>query len=341
MTSISVVIPLYNGKQFIEGALTSVLEQTLAPFEVIVVDDGSTDDGGALVTAMAVLDGPARHLSQPIKLLKQANRGQSSARNFGVSHASGDLIALLDQDDVWYPNHLKELAKPFEAASDGRPLGWVYSEVDEIDLDGMMVTQDFIRTHPGQHPKRDVFECLRYNMYVVPSATLILRQAFNAVGGFDERLAGYEDDDLFLRIFRAGYGNVFLDRALSKWRFHAESSSFTNRMRRSRAIYFRKWWDAYPDDLLQNRSVRRESLLPRFYPEALHEYIKVIQHGEIADINETREELLFVVNRMPGLRRKLFGYSLIAMRGPKAIEMARKRFYLRIYYRLIVRYLAL
>ena len=336
--SVSVVIPLYNGERFIKAALASVLGQTLLPSEIIVVDDGSTDNGPALVTAMAsemTMAIATGHPGRLITLLRQRNGGQSSARNFGIARCTGDYIALLDQDDLWYPNHLAELIKPFADQPPGRQLGWVYSDLDEIDSDGNMVTQCYLRTHPGTHPKRDVFECLRRNMYVVPSATLILRQAFEQVGGFDERLAGYEDDDLFLRIFRAGYSNVFLDTALSKWRFHAASSTFTNNsMRKSRTIYFRKWWDAFPDDPLQNRFPRRDLLLPRFYPEALNEYVKAMQHGEIADIVETREELLFIVTHMPGLKRKVFAYLLTAMRSPRVMETVLS---LRLYLRPIVR----
>ena len=330
-------MPLFNGAAFIEKALNSAMEQTLTPGEIIVVDDGSTDTGPALVKAMmAEMAAAMGNAAQPITLLSKPNGGQSSARNFGVAHAKGDLIALLDQDDVWYPNHLEELSKPFWDVA-GRRLGWVYSEMDEIDLAGTMVTQYFIQTHPGMHPKRNVFECLRYNMYVVPSATLISREAFDAVGGFDERLSGYEDDDLFLRIFRAGYSNVFIDMALTQWRFHAESSSFTNRMRQSRAIYLRKWWDAYPDDVLQNRSVRRDSLLPRFYPELVNDFMQALLDDNASDIDRTREDLLFIINRMPSLKPKLFGYSLVATRSPTVSQMLRKRVYLRLYYRLIVR----
>ena len=332
--TISVIIPLYNGERFIKAALTSVLEQTLLPTEIIVVDDGSTDDGPAIVRARAVEMSMAIATGHPgrlITLLTQRNGGQSSARNFGVSRCTGDYIAFLDQDDLWYSNHLAELIKPFVDQPEGKQLGWVYSEVDEIDFDDNMVTHCYIRTHPGAHPKRDVFECLRRNMYVVPSATLILRRAFNHVGGFDERFAGYEDDDLFLRIFRAGYGNAFVNTALSQWRFHAESSTFTNNsMRRSRSLYLRKWWDAYPDDLLQMRFVRRDLLLPRFYPEALNEYVKALRIGDPADIDETREELLFIVSHLPGLKRKVLAYLLTAMRSPKVMDaVLRMRLYLR------------
>src|SRR5882724_4095714 len=114
---ISAVIPLYNGEKYIEQALHSVLSQTLAPADIIVVDDGSTDGGAAIVEKMAAL--------HPIRLLCKENGGQSSARNLGIAHSGGDLIALLDQDDLWYPNHLEELVKPFlEPRS--KQLGWVY-----------------------------------------------------------------------------------------------------------------------------------------------------------------------------------------------------------------------
>ena len=99
LPSISAVIPLYNGSKFIEAALQSVFAQTIAPREVIVVDDGSTDQGPALVKAMAE--------RYPIVLLSQPNGGQSAARNFGVAHSTGELIALLDQDDIWYPPHIE------------------------------------------------------------------------------------------------------------------------------------------------------------------------------------------------------------------------------------------
>ena len=310
--AISVVIPLYNGARFIETTLASVLKQTLTPKEIIVVDDGSTDNGPALVTAMAN--------GYPITLLSKANGGQSAARNFGIAHSTGEWIALLDQDDIWYPQHLEGLLKPF-ADNGSRQIGWTYSEVDEIDLQGNMVTQCYLRTLPGEHPKRDIFECLRGNMYVVPSAALILRRAFDAVGGFDERFCGYEDDDLFLRIFRAGYDNVFLDTALTKWRVHPESSTFTtSSMRKSRALFLRKWWDEFPDDPRRGRFVRRDFLLPRAYIDALREYTSALQSGDATDIAETREELLFIVNHMPGLKHKLFGYLLTGMRSPFVMQ---------------------
>jgi GT2 family glycosyltransferase len=77
-----------------------------------------------------------------------------------------------------------------------------------MDIDGSMLIRSFLTRLPTAHPKRSLIECLGQDMFVVPSASLISRKAFQAVGGFDESLSGYEDDDLFLRMFRAGYDNV-------------------------------------------------------------------------------------------------------------------------------------
>ena len=213
---ISVVIALYNGSAFIKAALRSVFEQTLPPAEIIVVDDGSTDGGPAIVERLAA--------ERPIRLLRKENGGQSSARNFGIAHSTGKLIALLDQDDLWYPSHLERLAAPF-GAPDADGLGWTYSNLDEIDASGLVVVRNMLSTRDAPHPKRDLPSCLSYDMFVVPSASLISREAFDAVGGFDERLSGYEDDDLFLRMFRHGFDNVYLDEALSQWRIYPASTS--------------------------------------------------------------------------------------------------------------------
>src|SRR6266852_4016643 len=137
--SIAAIIPLYNGARWIEQSIKSVLAQTLAPDEFIVVDDGSTDDGPCIVERLSQ--------SHPIRLLRKPNGGQSSARNFGVAHSKSALIALLDQDDAWYPHHLAALVEPFRLPR-GVPLGWVYSELDEIDESCGMVNNRLLSMLP-------------------------------------------------------------------------------------------------------------------------------------------------------------------------------------------------
>jgi len=311
--AISAIIPLYNGARFIEPALRSVLAQSTPPQEIIVVDDGSTDDSPAVIQALAE--------QYPITLLSKHNGGQSSARNLGVAHSTGDLIAFLDQDDLWYPHHLEQLVQPFLQPAIGAELGWVYSDLDEIDIDGLMVCNCYLRTLPTEHPKSHLFSCLREDMFILPSASLVSREAFDAVGGFDEQLSGYEDDDLFLRLFRAGYANVFLPQALSQWRIFPESSSYSYRMRRSRAAYARKLLATYHDDPARKRYLQRDLILPRFYGHAMVEYRNALLSRDANRIEETREELLFLVNLIsPGGR--IIGWALSMVRSHMTARLA-------------------
>jgi glycosyltransferase involved in cell wall biosynthesis len=275
--SIAAIIPLYNGARWIEGAIRSVLSQTHMPDEIIVVDDGSTDKGAAIVERLA-----AEH--PIITLIFQPNAGQSSARNCGFRHSKSDLIALLDQDDEWYPNHLELLLKAF-CAHKGLPLGWVYSDVDEFDEGDLLVHRRFlsVTSQRGQHPKTSLAGCLGSDMFVLPSASLISREAFEKIGGFDERLSGYEDDDLFLRIFRAGYDNVFIGVSLSKWKIHPSSTSFTERMNASMLIYARKLFESYPDDKKQVRYWARDCIAPRFVRTLLARYFIAINLRDFAE----------------------------------------------------------
>ena len=104
-----------------------------------------------------------------------------------------------------------------------------------------MVCRSFLKNlMPAVHPKQQLSDCIRENMFILPSASLISREAFSVSGGFDERLCGYEDDDLFLRIFRKGYDNVYIEKALSQWRIYPASSSYSPRFAQSRYIYCQK-----------------------------------------------------------------------------------------------------
>jgi glycosyltransferase involved in cell wall biosynthesis len=289
--TISAIIPLYNGARFIANALQSVVEQTLLPFEIIVVDDGSTDHSVEIVK-----DFQARHPTHNVILMHKENGGQSSARNLGARQARGDLIAFLDQDDQWYAKHLEKLLEPFLDPPPGQPLGWVYSNLDEATVDGEIIHHNFLNQLPaGHHPKRNLYQCIDRDMFVLPSAALISRTVFNEVGGYDERLSGYEDDDLFMRIFRAGKHNVFLNIALSKWCIHEGSSSYTPRMRRSRMIYCRKLLEMFPDKPDKHIYFSRDTILPRFYRQAQAELRHALQANEIADIEETLNELRFLL----------------------------------------------
>ncbi len=321
-STISVIIPLYNGERFIRQALDSIAAQTLLPAEVIVVDDGSADGGAAVVQQFAA----AARLS--VTLFHKQNGGQSSARNFGVARATGDLIAFLDQDDLWYPNHLSALAKPFNLRQP-IPLGWTYGDLDEIDEAGNLVSRGVHRKTASSHPKRDLLECLRQDLFILPSAALVARDAFDAVGGFDERLAGYEDDDLFVRLFAAGYQNLYIDRPLSQWRIYSASTSFSPRMNDSRMTFARKLVEFYPDDTLRNIYYARDLIVPRFLHQVAEAMRRALRAGgqAVADTCkadiETLEGLVDATQRHRLFRTNLLITVVVPLHnGARYIEQA-------------------
>jgi glycosyltransferase involved in cell wall biosynthesis len=263
--TVAAVIPLYNGGPFIRESLQSVLYQTDPANEVIVVNDGSTDDGVEIVEEMA--------RSHPITLLHKKNGGQSSARNLAVGHCSSSHVAFLDQDDVWYENHLKILKAPYLKQSHLR-LGLVYGNLDQIDRHGRMVQYKCLNGVPTPQPKRSLFECLIHDMFILPGASLVSKEAIIAAGGFDERLVGYEDDDLFVRIFSLGYFNEYINQSVTKWRIYPGSTSFSPRMAESRVTYFRKLVESYPDEPRLGRYWVRDAIGPHFFSLVFQEFIE-------------------------------------------------------------------
>jgi glycosyltransferase involved in cell wall biosynthesis len=206
-----------------------------------------------------------------VTLLRKPNGGQSSARNFAVAHSRSALIALLDQDDRWYPNHLQVLRREF-AEHEGMPLGWAYSDFDDIDAAGRVVSRDSIARRNLENPKRHLASLLAHGLIIQPSATLIGREAFQAVGGFDERLCGYEDDDLFLRIFRASFDNSFVPYPTSQWRIHEACCGASQRMDDSLRYYIKKLLTAYPNDCWRGAYYARDAIAPRFIATWLQMY---------------------------------------------------------------------
>jgi len=313
--SVAAIIPLYNGGKWIEEAVRSVLAQTRKPDEIIVIDDGSADDGAAVVANLA-------EAHPEITLIRQTNAGQSAARNRGIRHARCNLIALLDQDDVWYPDHIEILLERFVEAKAARkvPLGWVYSNLDEMEEHGNIVSKNLLRTF-GIHPKRDVTECVREDMFILPGASLISREALLSVGGFDERLSGYEDDDLFLRLFRAGWDHRFVDQPLSKWRIFPHSSSGTIRMCLSRAIYAQKLLAMFPDDKRMGRYYGRDLIVPRFLPTFAADLGKAAINRDVAGARAAIAGLRTLTPISRRLRLKVYAAQVL-MRVPLIARLA-------------------
>lgn len=311
---ISAILPVYNGVRHVRGALRSVLAQTVQPDQLVIMHDGSTDDSVQVVEAALSELAPTFETL----ILEQPNQGQSAARNAAVRHATGELLAFLDQDDLWHPRHLEQLAAGFDRDEE---LGWCYSDFSEIDGDGHIVTRDFIKHHGFTHPKKTVGQLLGQDNMVLPSASVIRKEAFDEVGGFDPRLRGYEDDDLFIRMFRAGWTTCFVEESLTMYRVHSGGSSANGSFRRSRMVFFEKIAEVFPDDPGKNRFYMSDLVVPRLLTATIAEYIDALRYGrwaEAREIADCADRILAARERVPAAHRMAIGL----MRWPRLSKIA-------------------
>ena len=183
---ISAIIPTHNREPFLERAIGSVLAQRRACGELIVVDDGSTDNTAALVERMAAA------AAVPIRLVQQRNQGAAAARNAGIRLAKGRLLAFLDSDDWWLPDKLAIQA----AAMATRPEALIAYTREIWFRRGQRVNQKKKHDPPGG----DIFAASLRMCVVGMSTVMIRRELFDCYGLFDESLSCCEDYDLWLRV---------------------------------------------------------------------------------------------------------------------------------------------
>ena len=192
---VSVIIPTFNRFSLISRAIDSVLNQTIKPFEIIVVDDGSSDNTSTFI----------KNNYKSVKLIKQKNLGVSKARNVGIKNSSGDWIALLDSDDEWKNNKLEVQIKSLSEYD-------YYSvcHTNEIWIrNGIRVNQK------KRHQKYggDIFDKCLDICRISPSSIIFKKNIIDEVGWFDEGLPICEDYDLWLRI-TANFKILFIDKPL-------------------------------------------------------------------------------------------------------------------------------
>ena len=206
---ISVITPTYNSAKYILEAIDSVLAQTHAPAEIIVVDDGSKDN------TRTILDSYIK--SGKIKYFYQNNSGPGAARNMAISRASGELIAFLDADDIWEPDKLERQAKFFTDSQ----IGIVYSDMKFIG--SKFKFKYFSEIEPEFH-RGHIFEELIQANFIATSTTVIRKSFFDSVRGFKENISIGEDYDLWLRMGMTCKAD-FVPRALVQYRIHSEQVS--------------------------------------------------------------------------------------------------------------------
>lgn len=203
---ISVVIPAYNAARFLPRCLASVFAQTLQPAEVIVIDDGSTDDSAEIATRLGA------------RVVRRANGGLSAARNTGIQAASSDWVALLDADDLWAPEKLA-----LQAAKIGDNTVLVYTGTRVFDDHGVRESRTAI-------PPAAAKLILRRGNCITPSTVIARREAFLRDGGFREDLRACEDWEMWFRLRTMGEFEAVIEPVTDYYVYPGSMSADPRRM---------------------------------------------------------------------------------------------------------------
>jgi glycosyltransferase involved in cell wall biosynthesis len=208
MPRVSVNIPCYNSVRFIEGTIRAVLGQTFEDFELLVLDDGSTDGTAALVESF----GDAR-----LRLERQSNQGLGAARNRLLEISTGDLIAFCDHDDVWDRDKLRLQVETLDQSPE---VALVYTDAWQVYENGHRVRfSRFHRPHSGS-----VLRELLADFFIVLSTAVIRRQVAVDMGGFPPNYQVAEEMVLFLRLAER-FPIAYIDQPMIEYRLHSSNSS--------------------------------------------------------------------------------------------------------------------
>lgn len=204
MALVSIIMPVHNGAVYLAEAIQSILAQTYLGWELIIVDDGSTDDSLTIANEFA-------HQDDRIRVLHQANRGLPGALNAGLRRATGRYVAVLAQDDQWLPSYLQTTVAVLEANPEA---GAVYALAQMMDINGHNLPQRVGRiVTPDQ-----LYDRLIDGNFILACTVMMRRSALDAVGWYDETLYS-EDWDLWLRL-AAAYPILAVPDVLLRYRVH-------------------------------------------------------------------------------------------------------------------------
>jgi glycosyltransferase involved in cell wall biosynthesis len=204
-----VIIPAYNQAKYLEDALQSVFAQTFTHYEIVVVNDGSTDGTAAV----------AARYADRIRYFFQENRGLAGARNTGIHQAQGELVALLDSDDIWLPDYLQTMVT---LATAYPQTAVFFSAARCMDAAGQELRQ--IIGYQHTKPSALYNSMLRSN-FIIPSTVTARKCVLREAGYFDQSLRSCEDWELWLRLISAGHEFIGVPAVLARYRIHGSSLS--------------------------------------------------------------------------------------------------------------------
>lgn len=278
---ISVVMPLYNKVAEVERALRSVVEQSLSPCEIIVVNDGSTDGSGAIVERL-IKECP----DAGIRLITQKNSGVSAARNRGIEEAKGDYVALLDADDWWLSGYIAEVCRLMEYYPDADAYATAFDIVNGSERVAAPVPTLEGYINPAE-------EALRGRYPIIPSTATLRKEAVAAVGGFPEGMRIGEDQWLWVSMLKRGAKFCF--STMSLVRYSREASN------RSASIYRSEQSDHSIEELY---STEQDATLNEYIARiALGKAITQSVRGGTEDARRTAKIFAFTRRSRRQLRR--------------------------------------
>ena len=238
---VSVIMPAYNSSSFIEESISSILDQTFENLELIIIDDGSTDETLIIAKRWAETD-------NRLVVLSQKNKGVSAARNTAISKASGEILAFCDSDDVWYPNKLeKQLISLGEA-------DWSHCDSRYVGIgfdDKTVYRSTYSRLFSGL-----IFKQLAIENFLTTSSLVIRKSVYEKYNGFDEALQALEDWKLWLQIAKE-HPIVLCNEVLLDYRVQPQSTS--RNARSLLPVHLEILDETFNDEELRNSTLKKEA----------------------------------------------------------------------------------
>lgn len=216
-TKVTIIIPVYKGKKYMREAIDSALAQTYKNLEILVINDGSPDNGAT--------DKIARSYGDKVRYIYKENGGVSTVLNMALKEMTGDYFSWLSHDDVYYPEKIEEEVKYLEEHNLIGKKAILYSDYDLIDKDSILITKS-IKPHKETVEKPE-YALLRGHINGI--TLLIPKRAFDECGNFDEKLRCAQDYELWYRMMKAGYDFIHIPKILAKSRVHENQVTNTDR----------------------------------------------------------------------------------------------------------------
>jgi glycosyltransferase involved in cell wall biosynthesis len=295
---ISVVVPVYNYGRYLPRALDSLLSQKFVAPQIVVVDDGSTDDTWEVLN----------RYEGRVRALRQSNAGVSAARNAGIREASGEYLGFLDPDDFYHPEKLHKQAALLESRPE---CGWTFCDCifnDETTGESKRFSEQYRYREKLALEGERLFEALIPSNFIPPVSLLVRRDLLNVAGPFDTRFSGLEDFDLVLRLAALSPA-IYSDEILATYTWHLGGlGQNRQRMDHDKYIILDKISTLYPEKIRKHGRASRRAI-------ADMQNWFAYRHMEARQWKEALIRLRASLSLYPYQRRAVLSVLIVIMQG--------------------------